>query len=42
MCKIVLFFGSFDLMINGYLNLIECSVKLFDEVIIGVFINISK
>jgi len=38
MRKIALFPGSFDPMTNGHLNLIERSAKLFDEVIIGVFI----
>ncbi|MGQ4818214.1 pantetheine-phosphate adenylyltransferase, partial [Enterococcus faecium] len=33
---------SFDPMTNGHLNLIERSAKLFDEVIIGVFINTTK
>ena len=42
MRKIALFPGSFDPMTNGHLNLIERSAKLFDEVIIGVFINTSK
>ena len=42
MRKIALFPGSFDPMTNGHLNLIERSAKLFDEVIISVFINTSK
>lgn len=40
--KCVLFLGSFDFFIKGYLDIVECVVKLFDEVVIGVFINILK
>lgn len=42
MRKIALFPGSFDPMTNGHLNLIQRSASLFDEVIVGVFVNTSK
>lgn len=42
MTKIALFPGSFDPLTNGHLNLIERSTKLFDKVIIGVFVNTNK
>ncbi|MEI5995477.1 pantetheine-phosphate adenylyltransferase [Candidatus Enterococcus mansonii] len=42
MGRIALFPGSFDPLTNGHLNLIARSAKLFDKVIIGVFINTSK
>ncbi len=37
-----LFPGSFDPLTNGHLNTIERAAKLFDEVVIGVFVNTSK
>lgn len=40
--KIALFPGSFDPLTNGHLDLIERSSKLFDKVIVGVFVNTSK
>lgn len=40
--KIALFPGSFDPLTLGHLNLIERSTKLFDKVIIGIFINTNK
>lgn len=42
MAKIALFPGSFDPLTNGHLNLIERSTKLFDKVIVGVFMNTNK
>ncbi|MGM9904540.1 pantetheine-phosphate adenylyltransferase [Enterococcus sp. 10A9_DIV0425] len=40
--KRALFPGSFDPLTNGHLDMIERSAKLFDEVIIGIFVNTSK
>ena len=40
--KRALFPGSFDPLTNGHLDMIERSAKLFDEVIIGIFVNASK
>lgn len=40
--KRALFPGSFDPLTNGHLNMIERAAKLFDEVVIGVFVNTSK
>lgn len=37
-----LFPGSFDPLTMGHLDTIERAAKLFDEVIIGIFINTSK
>ncbi|MEI5988780.1 phosphopantetheine adenylyltransferase [Enterococcus termitis] len=42
MTKIALFPGSFDPLTNGHLDLIERSTKIFDKVIIGVFVNTNK
>lgn len=42
MAKIALFPGSFDPLTNGHLDLIERSTKLFDKVIVGVFVNTNK
>ena len=42
MKKIALFPGSFDPFTNGHLDTVERGAKLFDELIIGVFINTSK
>ncbi|EOH99793.1 phosphopantetheine adenylyltransferase [Enterococcus haemoperoxidus ATCC BAA-382] len=42
MTKIALFPGSFDPLTNGHLDLIERSTKLFDKVIVGVFVNTNK
>ncbi|MBP2099790.1 pantetheine-phosphate adenylyltransferase [Enterococcus rivorum] len=42
MTRIALFPGSFDPLTNGHLNTIERSSKLFDKVIIGVFVNTNK
>ncbi|WP_207694223.1 phosphopantetheine adenylyltransferase [Enterococcus sp. DIV0212c] len=42
MTKIALFPGSFDPLTNGHLNMIERSTKLFDKVIVGVFVNTNK
>ncbi len=40
--KRALFPGSFDRLTNGHLNMIERAAKLFDEVVIGVFVSTSK
>lgn len=40
--KRALFPGSFDPLTNGHLDIIERISKLFDEVIVGVFVNFSK
>ncbi|WP_086312881.1 phosphopantetheine adenylyltransferase [Enterococcus sp. 7F3_DIV0205] len=42
MTKIALFPGSFDPLTNGHLNLIERSTKMFDTVIVGIFVNTNK
>lgn len=42
MTKIALFPGSFDPLTNGHLNMIERSTKMFDKVIVGVFVNTNK
>ncbi|MGK0550557.1 pantetheine-phosphate adenylyltransferase [Enterococcus faecalis] len=42
MKKIALFPGSFDPLTNGHLNLIERSSVLFDQVIVGIFVNSNK
>ncbi|ACZ01247.1 pantetheine-phosphate adenylyltransferase [Streptobacillus moniliformis] len=38
----VIYPGSFDPITKGHLDIIKRSAKLFDELIIGVFINSSK
>ncbi|MGM0508790.1 MAG: pantetheine-phosphate adenylyltransferase [Fusobacteriota bacterium] len=40
--KIAIYPGSFDLVTNGHLDIINRSVNLFDEVIIGVLTNYKK
>ncbi len=40
--KKALFAGSFDPITLGHLNLIERSAKLFDEVVVGVVVNLEK
>lgn len=40
--RIALFPGSFDPLTMGHLDTIERGAKLFDELIIGVFVNTSK
>ena len=40
--KKALFPGSFDPLTNGHLDMIERAAKMFDEVIVGVFLNTSK
>ncbi|EOH89951.1 pantetheine-phosphate adenylyltransferase [Enterococcus villorum] len=40
--KKALFPGSFDPLTNGHLDMIERAAKMFDEVIVGVFVNTSK
>lgn len=34
--------GSFDPITNGHLDVIERSSKVFDEVIVGVLVNVDK
>lgn len=40
--KIALFPGSFDPLTAGHVDLIERGAKLFDELIVGVFVNTNK
>ncbi|BCA85968.1 phosphopantetheine adenylyltransferase [Enterococcus saigonensis] len=42
MRKIALFPGSFDPFTNGHLDTIERGSDLFDEIIVGVFVNTNK
>ncbi|MGM0124347.1 pantetheine-phosphate adenylyltransferase [Enterococcus sp. AZ194] len=42
MKKIALFPGSFDPLTNGHLDTITRGAALFDEVVVGVFVNTSK
>lgn len=42
MKRIALFPGSFDPLTMGHLDTIERGAKLFDELIIGVFVNTNK
>lgn len=42
MTKTALFPGSFDPFTNGHLNMIERGTKMFDKVIVGVFVNTNK
>lgn len=42
MNRIALFPGSFDPLTKGHVAIIERGSKLFDELIIGVFVNTSK
>ncbi|MGM0212882.1 pantetheine-phosphate adenylyltransferase [Enterococcus sp. AZ109] len=42
MKRIALFPGSFDPLTMGHLDTIERGAKLFDELIIGVFVNTTK
>lgn len=42
MKKIALFPGSFDPFTMGHLDTVERGAKLFDELIIGVFVNTGK
>lgn len=42
MTKTALFPGSFDPLTNGHLDMIERSTKMFDNVIVGVFVNTNK
>ena len=42
MKKIALFPGSFDPLTTGHVDLIERGAKLFDEIIVGVFVNTNK
>lgn len=42
MKKIALFPGSFDPLTMGHLSTIERGAKIFDEVIVGIFVNTNK
>ncbi|MHC5374799.1 pantetheine-phosphate adenylyltransferase [Enterococcus sp. LJL120] len=42
MKKIALFPGSFDPLTNGHVDTIRRGALIFDEVIVGVFVNTSK
>jgi len=42
MKKIALFPGSFDPLTMGHLSTIERGAEIFDEVIVGIFINTNK
>ncbi|WP_312540847.1 pantetheine-phosphate adenylyltransferase [Enterococcus sp.] len=42
MKKIALFPGSFDPLTVGHVDLIERGAQLFDEIIVGVFVNTNK
>jgi len=42
MKRVALYPGSFDPLTNGHLDLIKRSLKLFDELIVGVLENPSK
>lgn len=42
MKKIALFPGSFDPLTNGHVDTIRRGAKMFDELIVGVFVNTSK
>ncbi|EOH90172.1 pantetheine-phosphate adenylyltransferase [Enterococcus pallens] len=42
MKRIALFPGSFDPLTMGHLDTIERGAQLFDELIVGVFVNTSK
>lgn len=42
MKKTALFPGSFDPLTLGHVEIIERGAKLFDEVIVGIFLNTSK
>lgn len=42
MKKIALFPGSFDPLTNGHVDTIRRGAEIFDEVIVGVFVNTSK
>lgn len=39
---IVVYFGLFDPIINGYVDIIECGFKVFDEVIVFIVFNELK
>lgn len=40
--KIAVYPGSFDPITNGHLDIIERASKIFDEVIVGIFVNPDK
>lgn len=40
--KVVIFLGSFDFLIFGYLDLIKWGSVFFDYLVVVVMINISK
>ena len=40
--KIALFPGSFDPLTMGHLDTIERGAKMFDKLIVGIFVNTNK
>ena len=40
--KKVLYPGSFDPITKGHMNIIDQSLNLFDEVVVGVLVNPNK
>ncbi len=40
--RIALYPGSFDPVTRGHINLIKRSLSLFDKIIVGIAVNISK
>jgi pantetheine-phosphate adenylyltransferase len=40
--RIALYPGSFDPVTRGHINLIQRSLSLFDKIIVGIAVNISK
>lgn len=40
--KIAIYPGSFDPITNGHLDIIERGAKVFDELIVGVLVNVDK
>lgn len=40
--KIAIYPGSFDPITNGHLDIIERGSKVFDELIVGVLVNVDK
>ena len=40
--KVAIYPGSFDPITNGHLDIIERGAKVFDELIVGVLVNVDK